>query len=443
MRKIMIGLLVLTLLLSGCQGTGQASGKTEIRQEGLALAKAVYPEQVPFPSYSDMSYEAYDAKYKEWADSRKVRREQIQQEASMEAFYRQALGTLLLSGDDGENKVVSPLNIYLALSLLAESTQGESQQQILDLLGRANADEMRQQAKLLWNANYADDGSVTSILANSVWLDQDLPVKKEWLEGMVSDYMASVYQGDLDSEEMQQALKDWLNEQTGGLLKDTIQDIELSPESLLALCSTIYYKASWSEEFNKNLTTDEIFHGAAGDVTCRMMHQSTTETYYFGSRFSSISRSLVHSGYMTLILPDEGTTPEELLADEEALTYIITGEAENRFLIVNQSVPQFDVTSNMQLKDSLNQLGVTDVFTADADFSPVTEEAIFLDKVQHAARVTIDEEGVEAAAFTMEVLAGDAAPPEEEVDFVLDRPFIFLIKGEDGQILFAGIVNQI
>ena len=176
MRKIMIGLLVLTLLLSGCQGTGQASGKTEIRQEGLALAKAVYPEQVPFPSYSDMSYEAYEAKYKEWADSRKARREQIQQEASMEAFYRQALGTLLLPGDDGENKVVSPLNIYLALSLLAESTQGESQQQILDLLGRANADEMRQQAKLLWNANYADDGSVTSILANSVWLDQDLPV---------------------------------------------------------------------------------------------------------------------------------------------------------------------------------------------------------------------------------------------------------------------------
>ena len=255
--------------------------------------------------------------------------------------------------------------------------------------------------------------------------------------------MASVYQGDLDSEEMQQALKDWLNEQTGGLLKDTIQNIELSPESLLALCSTIYYKARWSEEFNKNLTTDEIFHGAAGDVTCRMMHQSTTETYYFGSRFSSISRPLDHSGHMTLILPDEGTTPEELLADEEALTYMITGEAENRFLIVNQSVPQFDVTSNMQLKDSLNQLGVTDVFTADADFSPVTEEALFLDKVQHAARVTIDEEGVEAAAFTMEVLAGAAAPPEEEVDFVLDRPFIFLIRGEDGQILFAGIVNQI
>ena len=37
---------------------------------------------------------------------------------------------------------------------------------------------------------------------------------------------------------------------------------------------------------------------------------------------------------------------------------------------------------------------------------------------------------------------GAAVPPEEEIDFVLDRPFVFVITGEDGLPLFIGVVNQ-
>ena len=46
-------------------------------------------------------------------------------------------------------------------------------------------------------------------------------------------------------------------------------------------------------------------------------------------------------------------------------------------------------------------------------------------------RVTIDEEGVTAAAYTVMAAAGAAMPPEEEMDFVLDRPFLFVIQGGD------------
>lgn len=67
---------------------------------------------------------------------------------------------------------------------------------------------------------------------------------------------------------------------------------------------------------------------------------------------------------------------------------------------------------------------------------------IFLSKADHAARVAIDEEGVTAAAYTVMMMAGTAAPPEEEMDFVLDRPFLFAITGADGLPLFVGVVNR-
>ena len=56
--------------------------------------------------------------------------------------------------------------------------------------------------------------------------------------------------------------------------------------------------------------------------------------------------------------------------------------------------------------------------------------------------MAIDEEGVTAAAYTVMATAEAGEPPEEEVDFILDRPFIFVITNPDGLPLFAGIVNE-
>jgi serine protease inhibitor len=53
----------------------------------------------------------------------------------------------------------------------------------------------------------------------------------------------------------------------------------------------------------------------------------------------------------------------------------------------------------------------------------------------------IDEKGVTGAAYTLS-LRGMGAPPDEIVDFILDRPFLFVVQGHDGLPLFVGIVNQ-
>ena len=45
-------------------------------------------------------------------------------------------------------------------------------------------------------------------------------------------------------------------------------------------------------------------------------------------------------------------------------------------------------------------------------------------------------------AYTVMMVAGGAMPPEEEVDFVLDRPFIFILTSMDGLPLFTGVVNN-
>ncbi len=109
---------------------------------------------------------------------------------------------------------------------------------------------------------------------------------------------------------------------------------------------------------------------------------------------------------------------------------------------INLKVPKFDVTSSTMMKSKLESLGVTDVFCEKADFSAITDEFAYVSSADHAARVKIDEDGCEAAAFTVIMDAGGTMPPQDEIDFVLDRPFIFVIDSPVGTPLFIGIVNN-
>jgi len=114
-------------------------------------------------------------------------------------------------------------------------------------------------------------------------------------------------------------------------------------------------------------------------------------------------------------------------------------------MYVNVTVPKFDVASDLDLKEGLQALGVTDVFDPQkGNFEGILEsqtEQVYVSKVDHAARVAIDEEGVTAAAYTVEILDGMGGV-DEVLDFVLDRPFMFAITGPGNTILFAGVVEQ-
>jgi len=410
-----------------------------------AIARAEYPKMAPYPSgLAQFSEAAYDA----WWEDVRAQRRDLGDVSPLRSFFARSSQTFL-TGGSGENRVCSPLNVYMALSMLAQLTGGESREQILALLGSGGMDELRRQAGDVWNVNYRDDGALTSILASSLWLDQDVKFNRDTMDILAKDFYASSYRGEMGSERFNRALQGWLNEQTGGLLEEQAGNIELDRETVLALASTVYFKAKWHSEFSKANTAPQTFHTPAGDVEADFMHQRDSQTYYWGDRFAAVSQSFEEGGAMWFLLPDEGTAPEELLSDGEAMDFLFATAKydwdNQKSLFVNKSIPKFDVSSQFDLGEGLRALGVTDVFDPEkSDFTPMTTDVadpIVLAQANHAARVMIDEEGCTAAAFTVMPAAGAEPPPDDEVDFVLDRPFLFCITGDSGLPLFVGIVN--
>ena len=281
-----------------------------------------------------------------------------------------------------------------------------------------------------------------------MWLRDSLTYNEDTLNTLAYTYYASSYRGEMGSEELNRALQTWLNDNTGGLLEEYAGQIETEPDTLLALASTIYFKASWADEFDQSATAPRTFHAATGDVETDFMHQSEMGSYYWGEDFSAVSKSFQNGGAMWLILPDEGTSPEELLAGDTLTDFLLAGyEWENQqYHQINLVMPKFDVEGQINLIGGLQELGVTDVFDPGlADFTPMLGEGVdaYVSQADHAARVRVDEEGCEGAAFTVIMAAEGAPAPGEEIDFVLDRPFLFAVTSQTGQLLFVGTVNQV
>ena len=350
-----------------------------------------------------------------------------------------------LSTQGSENQLWSPINAYIGLALLTELTDGASRQQILDLFGARDIDALRQQVGAVWESAYNDNGHEISTLANSLWLENGLNYQQDTMDNIAYYYYASVYQGDLGSQKINNAIGAWLNNNTGGLLKNASKNINLSPDTILALYSTIYFQAKWQDQFNQANNTNDVFHTPDGDKTVTFMNKKLAQMhYYYGDKFSAVALSLKNGSRMWFILPDEGYTTADVLADGQYMQMILQQDWENeKWMKVNLSVPKFDVNSTMDLKGGLQEMGVTDVFNEGAaNFSEITGDVpIFLTAANQSVRVQIDEEGVKAAAYIEFPGATSPEPPKEIIDFILDRPFIFAIT-TDSIPLFMGTVNN-
>lgn len=420
-------------------GGGSARGSA-----GILAVEAQYPD----PVGENMSVQEFmdsDAHLDWWDKYHDQLSNATVHQESLRDYYASIMGNLLVSKD--ENTVCSPLNIYTALAMLAEVSDGNTRKQILDVLDVPDIGTLRRNIKELWENNYVNTPSLKSTLANSLWLNDSVTYNQNTLKTLAEEYYASSFSGRPGTEEMNEALRAWTDRNTGELLKDQTKNMKLDPNTVLALVSTIYYKASWTDAFYPESTAQEIFHGIKGDTTVDMMHKSDTMEVYKGENFTALSLNLTDSGAMYFYLPHEGMDVNVLASDPEVFSALEFSEGGNwSYPEVHLSVPKFKVSADTDLIDTLKELGITDALDPSAaDFTPVTEEekSLYISSAEHAALVEIDENGVTGAAYTMLAMTEGAALPSDEIDFVLDRPFMFVVTGRDGSILFSGIVRNI
>ena len=450
MRAILCGVLA-ALMLAGCGGAEEEVWQSErpapaVDLTQYAVAEAAYPVLPQEPRYEDYINESGEGDWDAYFAAQETCLEELQKLGKGErpddgAVRRFADRTAAEIFTGSENTVYSPISLYVALGMLTELTDGQTRQQVMDLLDAADGEALRQQIRKLWMSVY-QDGDAVCRLANAAFLRENADVKQTAMDTLAQWYYASSYRLPMGTAEADEAIASWLNQQTGGLLSEAAGEIRTEPENLLRLYNTIYYKAGWREPFESSQTETDTFTAAdGGKQQADFLHKRDEGSYRKGEGYTAAPMALRY-GQMVFVLPEEGVTPESLLQRQGFLSEL-AGDYDRAERV--WSVPKFDVKSTVDLKGALQALGVTDAFDeVKADLTPLTDDDAVVTSVMQAARVKIDEEGVEAAAYT-EIVADNTAaiepPPVVEMD--LDRPFLFVIFDGNHVPLFVGTVQTV
>lgn len=428
----------------------------EINAEPLCYVE--YPKWAEYPNIEDFENldvdgyffynPEYDKKLNEYNAGVRERRKLAKNINEYSNFYKTSAREILGSAD-GENMVYSPLALYEALSMLAEITDGSTRDEVLEVLNSPDIETQRDRAQTLFVSNYSEATGSMVLPAASLWINVDYPYNKEAVDSLAFNYFAESYLFDGYDESSTARIQNWINEKTRGLLKEAVEGVELTPDSILNICTTLYFNGRWSDWFYKDYTEEMTFHSPSGDITTDFMYKQESGSLFLGSNFTAVINSFENDGgLMYFILPNEGETVDDVLSSDEYLDFVFIRNPRQDFdyydAIVHQRIPKFDISSDVSLNQALKNLGIEKVFTGNGDFSNLISEKypVSVDKVQHAARIKIDEEGCEAAAYVDLGLVGEAPPPPEEVYFTADRPFIIVIKTDTNQPLFMGVVNN-
>ncbi|HEY8548092.1 MAG TPA: serpin family protein [Acidimicrobiales bacterium] len=346
-----------------------------------------------------------------------------------------------------DNLVVSPASIAVAFAMAEAGADDATAADIAELFGfpdqPAVHEAMNALTAALEAANHpgADQGSegVTLELANSLWGQEGSEFGAEFLDTLATHYGAGVRPVDFagDPDGARRTINAWVADATRDRVPELLRSVD--PGTVVALVNAIYLKASWQVPFAEETTTDAPFTLADG-TTVEVPTMQAAALYVSaddGDGYQAVQ--LPYDGNelsMVVIVPDEGTALADFEAglDGDRLTAILRGLEPSA---VDLALPRFDTATELDLGEALTALGLP---VPGGDLRGIVPGA-GIDQAVHAANITVDEKGTEAAAAT--AVMGVVSAPTDVLPVTVDRPFLFVVQHDaTGTPLFYGRITD-
>lgn len=363
------------------------------------------------------------------------------------AEFANLLSASLLSGTDNRN--LSPISVYLALAMVAEGARTDTQAELLRLLGCKDIKELRGVCAGMLETFSIDEERSTLDMHNSLWMaetigGQQVEFHPDYLETLADSYRSEANVVEFGTQSASKQIADWINKHTRGKINVDPNALDFDPETLAVLINTIYLKDGWSDRFDPESTYSGTFYALIGEQEVRYMHRfDRNSTVRFGDGWMAYRVYLNAVGYVTFVLPDEGVSLSKLLGSPDAIDKLLHQGVDKKY-DVSLEIPKFKFRDKMDLTDVLSSLGLQLSFTPDADFSGISDTPCCIDSVIQESYIGVDENGVEAAAYTMISMKATGFNPVqlEKLEFHLTRPFFYAIESFDGTVLFIGTVTN-
>ncbi|XP_067411217.1 alpha-1-antiproteinase-like [Emydura macquarii macquarii] len=350
------------------------------------------------------------------------------------SFYKEAS-----SYGNNRNVFFSPMSISTAFAMLTLGAKSETLQQILRVF-RFKADDIQDIHKgfhhLMQTLN-SQNADFHLDMGNVLFVQDQLKLQQPFLNDLKTFYGGEAFPENFRNvRQAHQKINKYIENKTHGKFVNLLNNLD--PDTEIILVNYLYLKAMWNKAFDPKYTKDDDFFVAGNTVVkVPMMFRMGMCKQAYDEQLSSTVVQMDYKGSTRayFILPDEGKMRklENGLSCESLSKWreLVSESSTNIYL------PRFSVHGKFDLEQILYQMGITKVFTNEADLSGITGQSTHkISKVTHQAMVNVDEGGTEASSAT----AMEIVPMSVPATIKFSHPFLLMITTNDDDILFMGKV---
>lgn len=352
------------------------------------------------------------------------------------------------SGTDG-NFVVSPISLKYALGLSLAGAGGKTKEQILNAVCPDEAvfedyikefnrfvEYFEHQSELIKDGyrenlvKYPSAPDDSLKVADSVWRRRDLPDLKDGYR-----LASEMYGAELKEFDKQTVIKDvneWVRQNTGNMIKKTLPESYDVEDLAVLIVNALYLKDAWSSVFE--VYGEDDFTTKDGGVVKKEYIRCKLTCGYYKDEETQILDVPMRSGISVAFV----------IGSTDGLSKNLDKIKRSDITVY---LPKIDVETSLthgEICDFLKERGVTDAFEkGSADFSRMSDMPLYISDVIQKAKLTLDENGIEASAAT--VIANDTYALPSVVR--INRAFSFFIHTREtdadtgkNAVLFEGMI---
>jgi serine protease inhibitor len=348
---------------------------------------------------------------------------------------------ILSETQPNRNVLVSPVSLGLSLALLEQGADAKAEKEFAELLRvrGLSKERVREEARNLRESILKGGGTAQCAIAQSVWIDDRITVKADFLSVAAKDFGADVIPAVLTASATSQKIDQWVSEKTRGRIAG-MNSPPLPSTARVALVNALYFKDSWMKEFMPHASKKQRFHGASEITTPVFMSDHRPVIYARVAGYEQIALAFQDGKFvLDLLLPTDNVSAviKTLAADrfDESAGVM-------KLQKVDLKLPRFQIEDENQLTENMRKLGLHHAMDPTAaDAFPGIAPGLFLSYVRQKTFIRVNEQGAEAAAATMLGNAMGLAEFEPPIRLTFDRPFVYAIRHrESGALLFLGVI---
>lgn len=345
----------------------------------------------------------------------------------------------------GNNTMVSPLSVLIALEMTRQGAGEETLRQMGETMYPGLDPEQGCRELSAWCSKLPDGKGGKLSVANSIWFNNDkeeFVPNEMFLQKNAEEWDAYIYGAPFNQSTCAD-LNRWVEKNTDGMVTDILDNM---PEAaIMYLVNAVAFNGEWEEPYESYQVHDSAFYTEGGKETTVPIMYSEESRYLSGEHAAGFVKPYVTGYRFAALLPEEGMTLEEYVNQltGEAFYRTVTGEKDTA---VSAGMPKFKADTSLELSDILSGMGMPLAFDGNlADFSEIGscgDLTIHIDRVLHKTHIDVDELGTKAGAATVVEMLAEGAMEEMET-VILDRPFLYAIVDENTNLpVFIGTVEN-